>query len=173
MIAKHKYNVLFFAVIVLFGYVLATDVWERTVESYAMSVELKRKGQTLLEPEQMVERKVMLLRRRMQLAHLLSNNIGTYTQSQTGVFEFLTTSAQHLGVSLESLIPLAAESRGLREVGFKLRVRSDFHKAARFVNTIENGPFGISLRKLDISSENQRRPLVVAAIEGVAFIMHQ
>lgn len=171
MLANQKYNILLLVVIVLSGYVLTNDVWEQYAEAYRLFAELERKRLAVLDPEQMVERKVMLVRRKMLLAEGISSNLGTYEQNQTGVFEFLTVTAQNAGISLESLVPAVSESRTLREVAFKLRAQSGFHNAARFVNMIENGPFSISLRKLEISNENQPRPFVATSIDGIAFIV--
>jgi len=176
-----KYQLLTVLTVVMFFYLLLTEVTGRWSEIGRLHNELTQRQQTVLNPEELAEKKLRLAERKKSLTSLLTRDSGTFEQSQTGVFEFLNASARKTGVRFESLVPAETESSGeIQEIGFKLSMTSSFHRIGAFVNEVESGAMTVRLQRLDMANRTRARqeeaerttgksPLE-ASLEGVSYI---
>src|SRR5437879_5604097 len=121
MSQKKKYSIIMAIVLFVFLYVVATcviDGWVRAIQSYG---DLVTRRQNALNPEQLVVKKHDLEARKKVLASSLASGVTHYEENQTGVFTFLSASAQNTGVRFESLFPVASPGRGqMKQIGCKL-----------------------------------------------------
>ena len=111
-----------------------------------------------------------LLARKKFLAASLASGDTRYEENQTGVFAFLSVSAQKAGVRFESLFPLAAPVTGqMKEISFKITFSADFHHVGSFINRIETGPVVVRLKRLEIASHSVTARELEVSAEGAAY----
>jgi len=170
MSQKKKYSLIMAIAAFVFLYVVATQIIDGWREAFRSYGELVTRRQIALNPEQLAVEKSDLEARKKILAASLVRGVTHYDENQTGVFAFLSASAQKVGVRFESLFPLAAPVTGqLKEIGFKIIFSADFHHVGSFVNLIETGSVLVRLKKLEIGSHSATARELEVSAEGAAY----
>jgi Tfp pilus assembly protein PilO len=166
-----KYSLLILLTIASFIYVVSTEVKERWAGFSNMYRQLREKEEMVLSPEMLEAKELNLMEKKRSLAALLTKYNAAYEQSQTGVFEFLSTTAGRTGIRLESLVPTASEGTGqIQDIGFKIQLSGKYHHIGMFVNDLENGTMKVVIKTLEISHHSRASAFLTASLEGVASI---
>jgi hypothetical protein len=167
MTPLRKYQLLLAGTVVLFFWLLSTEVAERYIELWKTYTELEMKEGTASEPEALAAERSQLLVRQKWMKDLLRAQTGAFEQSRTGTLEFINVSATQATVRLESLVPMKVETRAHEQImGFRLTCSGPVHRIGVFINQLEEGPFSLHLSKLDLSREGVPAPSVKGTIEG-------
>lgn len=174
MTEKKKYLFLIFAIVLISGYLVATEITQRWQQSLRFYSDTVRKEETILNPEALLEKKVGLLARRRELVSLLAPESKEYEQTQTGVFEFLNASAKQSQFQFQSIVPIELRGVGntkVKEIGFKIEFLTSFHKACKFFNTIETGSLLVQITRASMHPLTTGKPLLRVTAEGTAFTL--
>jgi Tfp pilus assembly protein PilO len=172
MSQKKKYQLFIALAVVLFVYVVATEVADRIGKTFRLYAALEAKEQSMLKPEALAEKRVNLISRKRALTLIVTKGAGTYEQNETGVFEYLNASAKKTDVRFESLVPIDAQTNGqIKEVGFKLNFSTQYHHAGAFLNTVETGAMLVRMRQIEIALHSVSSSTVEVNAEGIAYIV--
>ncbi len=167
MTLLRKYQLLLAGTVVLFFWILSTEVAERYSELWKAYTELEMKEGGASEPEALAAERSQLLVHQKRMKDLLRAQTGAFEQSRTGTLEFINASATQATVRLESLVPMKPETRAHEQVmGFKLSCSGPVHRIGVFINRLEEGPFSLRLTKLEVTREGAHPPSVKGTIEG-------
>src|SRR5713101_6058198 len=112
MALKRKYEILTALTASIFLYVAATYISDGCTEVFRPYEELAQKKETALNPDQLRARKSTPEARKKSLNAGLNNRAIRFDESETGVFDFLSSSAQKASVRFQSLFPLESASVG-------------------------------------------------------------
>jgi Tfp pilus assembly protein PilO len=171
MSVKKKYSLLILTVLILFLYIIATEIPDRFSKLTQNYMDYSQKKETVLNPEKLQEKKLSLLQMKQSLTSVLTKDGRKYEQNQTGVIEYLNDCAREAGIKYESLIPTENQSAGqIKEIGFKLTMLSRYNKVGKFLNTVENGALMICIKKLEINGKEGGLTPLYVIIQGVAYI---
>jgi hypothetical protein len=168
MTALRKYQLLLGATVALFVYLVATEVVDRYSGLWSLYGELQVIQESAREPQVLEAEQVKLQDRQRKLKESLRLRSGNYEQSRTGAVEFVSALATRTGVRVESLAPSRPDTIGQNEaMAFKLSLVAPFHRTGLFLNQMENGPFSLSINRLEMSREGAPAGAVKTMVEGV------
>jgi hypothetical protein len=172
MSPKKKYLAYTLVMTIVFFYLLTMEVLDRWEQAFQLYDVLARQQRSVLNPEELAENKMKLLARRQSLGSMLTRGAGQYDQSETGVFEYISTNARKAAIHLESLTPVEPKTSGqITELGFKLQFASEYHRLGAFLNSMENGAMMTNVRRIDIASRVPTSPLLQVSTEEVVSIL--
>ena len=170
--SKERYLLLIVLASAAFIYILGTEVVTRWEESYGLYDQVCEKRKAILNPEELRARRNSLIDQNEKLSSFLTKDAKAFSQNQNGVFEFLSSNAKSTGIQFESLIPKESAPNGQsKEIVFKIDFESNYHELGQFINSIETGPFPVSIMKMEIASSAPKRQKVHVSTEGRAYLI--
>lgn len=171
MDAITKYRIYQGAVLILFAYLLSTEVYGRWCEAYMTyrSIEQESSPMTF---EEYAAKKADLTARKRQLLAEAGKRSGRFEQSPTGVFELLTTTAKKANIRLQGLAPEEIKEEGeFKVVGFKIAFSSSYHQAGSYINDLERGSFPIRVDAVKIQAEPAGTTRLNITVSGRAYVL--
>ena len=157
----------------MFAFIMASVMEDRWKRVFILYDTLDQKEQTILDPVALAKKKMNLFAKKKQLASEVTKGEGQYEQSETGVFEYLNANAKAASIRFESLAPIEPQTNEeVKEIGFKLRFASDYHRIGAFLNSIESGEMLSEIKRIDITSKAATSSVLQVNVEGVTRVFY-
>lgn len=170
MEARQKYTILISGTVIVFIFLLLTEIADRGGRVVDLFNELREKKAILLPGEVVQEKKADLTERKEKLTSLLAGRRGSFEHDEGGVFEFLSARARESSIRLRSVTPGAPQELDqVSEIPFTLEIEGPYHRLAEFLNAVETGEFLISIRKMTLAREGAPSALR-GSVAGVAYL---
>lgn len=167
-----KYKYFTIAVVIFCIYILATEVVDRWVATFKNYDILAEREKVVLTPEELINKKMDLVAKKRMLTAQLTQGKGSYEQNQIGIVKLINTCAKESNALLRSLTPLGTKTLGqIVEHNFKLEVAGTYHGIAKFVNALEAGVIPVKITGLDVILQKSTSQVLLATIEGKAFVL--
>jgi hypothetical protein len=112
MTKKRQYQIFIAATLVVFVYLLGTEVIDRWQTSVQLYGDLAKKQQSLVDPADLVAKKMALVERKQVLTKQLAARSQVFDQTQSGLMKFLNAQARLNGFHFESLVPKELRTSG-------------------------------------------------------------
>jgi hypothetical protein len=171
MSQKRKYGVLTASALLLFAYVLATEVSDRLLALLDLNQLVQQQESEIKPPEVLFSQKAELLSRKRLLLASATQGERSYEHSQTGVIEYLNHCAKTAGVRFITLTPVSSTPQGeLTEITFSLSLEDEFISVGKLIRNIERGPLSCAITKLHIRILKPRNNKLNVSVEGRAHI---
>lgn len=171
---KRKYLLICVVAVVLFLYVLCTEVADRWSDAIKLYSDLRKGRAAALTPDQLVQKRNELIRRKNILAARTTRELGEYWESVPGFLEFLNRCAKGDNIRIESVVPSQSHADDqVEELKFKIDFTSDFHRAASFLNAVENGAIPVQIKSIGMILESAASSTLQLNAEGIAKVVSQ
>jgi len=153
MTPVQKYRAFTPIVLLVSGYLLLTEGWDRWANVVQELNALGEKSSRIMTPEELAKHKLELHLELVSLHASLSKSSQGFDQSETGFVELVGESAGKSGVMVKVLTPTKPEVESGLAVTIELL--GSFHRIAGFLNTIENSPLAIRLDRLELERDTR------------------
>ncbi len=167
MTKKRQYQILIAATLVVFAYLLGTEVVDRWTTSVQLYGDLAKKQQALIDPADLATKKLAHVERKQALTKQLAARAQVFDQTQSGLMKFLNAQARSNGFRFESLVPkeLRTSSR-LKESSLTIDFQASYCQVGAFVNALEAGPFPIEIDRADLVVKEPGSSVLQVRLEG-------
>jgi Tfp pilus assembly protein PilO len=167
MTKKRQYQILIAATLIVFAYLLGTEVIERWKTSVELYGDLAKKQQATIDPAELVARKMALTERKQTLTKQIAARSQVFDQTQSGLMKFLNAQARSNGFRFESLVPKELRTSGrLKESSLVIDFQSTFQQVGSFVNALETGPFPLEIDRADLAIRQPGSSVLQVRLEG-------
>jgi Tfp pilus assembly protein PilO len=168
---KQKYRIIIAAVVVVFFYLLFTEVGDRWSEMIRSYREISAKEEGIFNPDDLIQRKTDLVaKKKMLTARIKKSNEG-FEQSQIGIVRLIQIRAKESNVMLRVLAPLETRTVGqMIELGFTIEILGSYHKIGSYCNSLETGPMPVKIVKIEAMSQKPGSPVLSASLQAKAYI---
>jgi hypothetical protein len=165
-----KYRIFIGSVVLLFLYLLLTEIPNRLNPVTQAFSQYQKSEELLANPASLERRLENLKRTKKDLEEQVVRKGAMFDQSPTGVYEYVSRSAALSGITMEAYMPVdSGTTSSKREVGFTVRFKSTFHKGTRFINEMERGVIPVSISRVEIGEKGTSGDLEILII-GTAYI---
>ena len=170
----NKYILFSVLTVLIFTYLLFTEVYGRMEESVSQYNQVTSKEKTLLTPEEFALRNRELQIEKQELTSWAKKNYFAMQQNQWGLFEYLNSNAKRNRVVVQSVNPQESKSSGSAKIiPFTLNFTAKYHDAVKFMNNIEMGTIPIIITKSTLQSEIIGHSTLTVSIEGQARLLSE
>jgi hypothetical protein len=140
---KRRYQWMSVGVVIVFIYILGTEVWDRASALVQLSSEVGSRAGLAVAPESLQAREHFLIGERNRLVRLW-NQSGTNDPvpgSESAFYAYIERLAAEQSVEILSVEPLEGPktSTHVKEVRFKVQGKAEYHHLGRFLWRLESG----------------------------------
>lgn len=174
MSEANRFNIFTFLVIIITGFLLFTEVYERIDGTIARYTDIGKKEKALLTPDEYAMRLRELRTEKLHLTSWAKNNFITTQTNQASLFGYLYTHAKHSNVIIHSITPQESKTNGRATmVPFSMTISAKYHSAAKFINSIETESIPISITTTTLQAEKIGNPLLMVTVHGQARLLSE
>lgn len=172
MSETNRYYIFSLLALVITGYLLFTEVYERIEGTVVQYSEVGEKEKALLTPEEFSLRKRELQIEKQNLAIWAKKNSISTQQHQGGLFGYLNSNAKQANVLVRSITPQETRTSGSATIiPFSMTFSAKYHSAAKFINSIETGSIPIVLTVTNIQAEKIGNAILTVTVTGQARLL--
>ena len=188
LFAQRKYFSLTIAVIMVFFYLLITEIYDRYSNTWNLYQAIGEKQATVLDPALLQHRKKVLTAERDSLSSKILNERSAYQQNGIGVIQCVSENARKNQVSIESFVPQSHQPQAdnkadehafpkgqagqFEEFDFGISVKAGFNKIGMFINGIENETIPIDITKVQMISDPIGNGNLRVSLQAKAYVCH-
>ena len=165
-----KHKILIAAIPIAFLYLLFTTVWDRYLGLYDLYSDMQKKRESVMTLGEIKKKEAELGIREAAASRLIEKSVVNFKRDENGVIDFVESSARRLGVSLETLAPSMSQSaNSLKNISLKITLSGAYHRAGRFVNALEEGPFPLKVTRFILTK--RRSSLLECELDATAYVL--